>query len=27
VRLDASGKVEALMVFPGGDLRKICKAQ
>lgn len=27
VRLDASGKVEALTVFPGGDLRKICKAQ
>jgi len=27
VRLDASGNVEALMVFPGGDLRKICKAQ
>lgn len=27
VRLSASGNVEALMVFPGGDLRKICKAQ
>jgi len=27
VRLDASGKVEALTVFPGGDLRKICKAK
>jgi hypothetical protein len=27
LRLDASGKVEALTVFPGGDLRKICKAQ
>ena len=27
VRLDASGKVEALTVFPGGDLRKICKTQ
>ncbi|HWH47316.1 MAG TPA: hypothetical protein VN664_05895 [Burkholderiales bacterium] len=27
VRLDANGKVEALTVFPGGDLRKICKAQ
>ena len=27
VRLNASGNVEALTVFPGGDLRKICKAQ
>lgn len=27
VRLDTSGNVEALTVFPGGDLRKICKAQ
>ena len=27
VRLDASGNVESLTVFPGGDLRKICKAQ
>jgi hypothetical protein len=27
VRLDTSGNVEALMVFPGGDLRKICKVQ
>ena len=27
VRLGASGNVEALTVFPGGDLRKICKAQ
>ena len=27
VRLDSSGKVEALTVFPGGDLRKICKTQ
>lgn len=27
VRLDASGKVDALTVFPGSDLRKICKAQ
>ena len=27
VRLDASGNVEALTVFPGGDLRKICKVQ
>jgi len=27
VRLDANGNVEALTVFPGGDLRKICKAQ
>lgn len=27
LRLDANGNVEALTVFPGGDLRKICKAQ
>jgi hypothetical protein len=27
VRLDTNGKVEALTAFPGGDLRKICKAQ
>jgi hypothetical protein len=27
VRLSASGNVEALTVFPGGDLRKICKLQ
>lgn len=27
VRLNASGNVDALTVFPGGDLRKICKAQ
>ena len=27
VRLNASGNVEALTVFPGGDLRMICKAQ
>lgn len=27
VRLNISGNVEALTVFPGGDLRKICKAQ
>ena len=27
VRLNANGNVEALTVFPGGDLRKICKAQ
>ncbi len=27
VRLNASGNVESLTVFPGGDLRKICKAQ
>ena len=27
VRLNATGKVESLMVFPGSDLRKICKAQ
>jgi hypothetical protein len=27
VRLDSGGKVEALTVFPGGDLRKICEAQ
>jgi hypothetical protein len=27
VRLDTSGHVEALTAFPGGDLRKICKAQ
>ena len=27
VRLDTNGNVEALTVFPGGDLRKICKAQ
>ncbi|MGQ0579138.1 MAG: hypothetical protein ACT4PQ_09565 [Betaproteobacteria bacterium] len=27
LRLTASGNVEALTVFPGGDLRKICKAQ
>lgn len=27
VRLSTSGNVEALTVFPGGDLRKICKAQ
>jgi hypothetical protein len=27
VRLNASGNVEALTAFPGGDLRKICKAQ
>ncbi|MGH8767055.1 MAG: hypothetical protein ACREVT_02590 [Burkholderiales bacterium] len=27
VRLNAIGNVEALTAFPGGDLRKICKAQ
>ncbi|MEO8008538.1 MAG: hypothetical protein ABI728_08475 [Betaproteobacteria bacterium] len=27
VRLNATGNVEGLMVFPGSDLRKICKAQ
>ncbi|HEV8259532.1 MAG TPA: hypothetical protein VGQ19_02085 [Burkholderiales bacterium] len=27
VRLDTRGNVEALTVFPGSDLRKICKAQ
>ena len=27
VRLNANGNVEALTVFPGGELRKICKAQ
>ena len=27
VRLNANGNVEALTVFPGGDLRMICKAQ
>ncbi|HEV8645010.1 MAG TPA: hypothetical protein VGR01_05520 [Burkholderiales bacterium] len=27
VRLNANGNVEALTVFPGGDLRKICRAQ
>jgi hypothetical protein len=27
VHLNASGNIEALTVFPGGDLRKICKAQ
>ena len=27
VRFDTNGNVEALTVFPGGDLRKICKAQ
>lgn len=27
VRLNATGNVESLMVFPGSDLRKICKAQ
>ncbi len=27
VRLNTNGNVEALTVFPGGDLRKICKAQ
>ncbi len=27
VRLNASGNVEALTVFPGDDLRKICKPQ
>jgi hypothetical protein len=27
VRLNASGNVEALTAFPGGDLRKICRAQ
>ena len=27
VRLNAAGNVESLTVFPGSDLRKICKAQ
>ena len=27
VRLNASGNVESLTVFPGADVRKICKAQ
>jgi hypothetical protein len=27
VRLDATGHVESLTLFPGSDLRKICKAQ
>ncbi|MBI3527972.1 MAG: hypothetical protein HY067_08375 [Betaproteobacteria bacterium] len=27
VRLNATGNVESLTVFPGSDLRKICKAQ
>jgi hypothetical protein len=27
VRLNATGNVESLIVFPGSDLRKICKAQ
>ena len=27
VRFGATGKVESLTVFPGSDLRKICKAQ
>ncbi|HKQ25538.1 MAG TPA: hypothetical protein VJT81_13935 [Burkholderiales bacterium] len=27
VRFDTNGNVESLTVFPGGDLRKICKAQ
>jgi hypothetical protein len=27
VRLNATGHVESLMVFPGSDVRKICKAQ
>ena len=27
LRLDATGNVESLTVFPGSDLRKICKAQ
>jgi hypothetical protein len=27
VRLNSSGNVEALTVFPGADLRKICRAQ
>ena len=27
IRLNTNGNVEALTVFPGGDLRKICKAQ
>jgi len=27
VRLSATGNVESLTVFPGSDLRKICKAQ
>ena len=26
LRLDATGNVESLTVFPGSDLRKICKA-